>query len=267
MNLSLMKKVGFLLIAILCFYVLAVITFYFGEPYIMYDRNPVKADYKYSFDFNFEEIKFDDGKLIGLLFKNPDPKGVVLFCKGSGGELSNFNPNESVFIQNGYDFLIWDYRGNGKSKGHYCNENELFSDAQMVYDYLAKQYNSKNIILYGYSLGSGIAGYLSANNTSEFLILESPYFEYANKWKKNLWWLPIKNISRFPIKTFQYVEKCQCPIYIFHGKSDNSLDISNSIKLSDFIKPNDQLFIIDSGNHKNLKNSDLFINTINSILK
>ena len=72
------------------------------------------------------------------------------------------------FVGKGYDFFILDYRGFGKSRGR-RTESNLYADLQQVYKWLATHYEEQQMVLYGRSLGSGLATRIASWNQPKML--------------------------------------------------------------------------------------------------
>ena len=98
------------------------------------------------------------------------------------------------FVNLNYDVLVLDYRKFGKSTGNWSEEN-FINDAQYVYNELKKNYKENEIVIYGRSIGTGIATQLAANNQPKALILETPYYNIEDLAKRMLPIFPVKYLS------------------------------------------------------------------------
>jgi len=149
---------------------------YFIQEKMIFLPTKLPQDYRYSFRHDFEEInlKTDDGFVLNSIhFKQLKPKGLILYFHGNAGDLSRWGNITSFFADKNYDVLVMDYRTYGKSTGK-LSEDALHNDAQLFYEYALERYDESDIILYGRSLGTGIATKLAANNNPDRLILETP---------------------------------------------------------------------------------------------
>ena len=156
---------------------------------------PEKLDKNYSFNFNnkFEELNFkaeDNTILNGLLFKAKESKGLVFYLHGNAGSLKNWGQISDLYTNLDYDIFILDYRGFGKSEGKIKSEKQLFEDNQIVYNKLKERYSEKNIIVIGYSIGSGMAAKLASENSPKHLILQAPYFSLIDLVKNKYSFIP-----------------------------------------------------------------------------
>ena len=73
-----------------------------------------------------------------------------------------------------------DYRGYGKSQGHINSEQQFLEDVQLAYDFVKKRYPENKIIVLGYSIGTGAAANVTANNHPCLLILQAPYYSLTD---------------------------------------------------------------------------------------
>ena len=159
---------------------LGIALYVFQERLIFY---PEKLSDKHQFKFEVPctELTYttDDGEsLNALLFKSEASKGLVYYHHGNARNLELWGTKAIDFTSRGYDVLMYDYRGFGKSTGKIKNEKMLYNDAVMIYKKLLHDYAEKNILIFGISLGTGIATKLAYENNTKMLILETPYYNF-----------------------------------------------------------------------------------------
>jgi pimeloyl-ACP methyl ester carboxylesterase len=224
---------------------------------LLFQPTLLAADYRYQFEHPFEELWFEPQsgiRLNALLFRtqNAVKKGVILYFHGNRGNLQRWGAMHQAFTQLGYDFLAPDYRGYGKSGGQ-PDEPFLFADALYIYDWLATHYEPENIILYGRSLGSGMASYLAARVQARFLILETPFDTIHGMIASHVGRdaLPMRFSQVFPNHT--HVAQTNMPVLIFHGTRDRVVPYASAVKLKESLKPSDQFITIQGGAHNNLE--------------
>ena len=152
---------------------------YFVQENLLFQKATLPQDHVFSYDEPFEELFIETEKgarINALYFKTFRPKGVVLYFHGRGGNLDDrWGKFSREFTRRGYDFFIMDYRGFGKSTGK-LTEKALCSDATKCYEYLQDIYPESQIVVYGRSLGTGIATFVASHKNPKMLVLESPYF-------------------------------------------------------------------------------------------
>ncbi|MCI6988049.1 MAG: alpha/beta hydrolase [Campylobacter sp.] len=108
-------------------YVLFIAILYLFQEKLIFLPQKLDQNFSYKFSSNFSEIWLENGdiRLNALHFKSENPKGIVVFMHGNYGNLSQWSDLGDEFLRIGYDFLIYDYRGYGKSGGKITSESEL----------------------------------------------------------------------------------------------------------------------------------------------
>ena len=125
------------------------------------------------FEGDFEERYFqvdEQTTIHALHFYAKNPKGVILYFHGNAGSLKDWGHVAPDFVKLGYDVLISDFRTYGKSTGE-LTEEAFYQDAQMLYDFLKTKHQTDKIIIYGRSLGTGVAVDLASKNPAQQLSL------------------------------------------------------------------------------------------------
>lgn len=228
--------------------------FYFFQDYFFFrpEMLPKNFEYRYPFPFTEHTFEMEDGGVINALqFKVPNSQGVVFYLKGNSRSLKGWGKFAKDFVSKGYDFFMIDYRGFGKSKGR-RTESILLNDAQTVYKWLSKEYPEDQIVVYGRSLGSGIGARLASWNDPRMLILDSPYFSFYHQIRRYGWWLPLRYLLRYHLRTDQFIKKVTCPIYIIHGNKDRLISYAQGKRLHEISADRSTLITIEGGGHNNL---------------
>ncbi len=238
------------------------------EKLIFYPEK-LPDDYKYKFEFTekFIERNYTPEKNVlinSLFFKSVSSKGLVFYLHGNAGSLRSWGNIAEDFIKNNYDVLIIDYRGYGKSRGK-MSEKALYSDALYIYNNLKKEYMEEHIIVYGRSIGTGIAAYLASKRSPGLLILESPYYSLSDIIKKYYPIVP-EFLINYKFKTNTYFEHITCPVKLFHGDKDEIIYYGSSLKLKKLFKKNDELITIEGGHHNDLSSFNKYQQRLKEIL-
>ncbi|MFZ3229943.1 MAG: alpha/beta fold hydrolase [Pseudobdellovibrio sp.] len=234
---------------------------------------PVHVDSKYVFNFklSFEEkyISYGSGKIIhGLLFKPENPIGRILYFHGNAGALDSWGyAAEEIAIRLNCQILIIDYPGFGKSTGGLASsEVALFDSAEAAFKVFEESTNSKlPLIVYGRSLGSGIASHLAAKNKIQALILETPYISIKAMAKVIFPLLP-SFFVRYNLNNQENINKLSIPILILHGTADALIPFLQSAILSKE-NANIRLVAIAEGTHNNLSNFQIYWDSIQNFIQ
>lgn len=261
-----LKKFG---LAVFSGYLIIAAMLYFLQERLIFLPTKLPADYEFSFSEPFKEVflKADDEALLnGIHFKLEDPKGVILYFHGNAGDLSRWGEITSYFTTKGYEVIVMDYRTYGKSTGK-LSEAVLYTDAQLFYDYAKSKYPEDKIVVYGRSLGTGIASKIASSNNPSKLILETPYYSLEDVGRSRFPWLPVKLLSRYAIPSYEFVTRVKCPITIFHGTDDQVVPFESGKKLFETIRnENKKMIVIEGGAHNNLSAFEAYQNNIDEIL-
>lgn len=234
------------------------------------------ADHHFDFDENFDEYFLEtpfEGKINILHFRIPQPKGVVLYFHGNADNLHRWGKIAAEFTKFGYDVLVMDYRGYGKSSGP-RNEDFLYSDAQFFYNFAKEKYPEKEIVVYGRSLGGTFAIKVAAENQPKMVILEATFYSIQDIVNR---WLPEKVTDRVSPKmtyhflSYENIVHITVPLYHFHGTKDFTVPLKSGKKLfRTFEKACPEIpkkFIeIHGGTHDDLIKFEDFTTTLDTIL-
>lgn len=250
-------------------YLLLVIMLYFLQEKLIFLPTTLPQNYSFSFSQSFDEIFLtaaDDAVLNGLHFKNEVSKGTILYFHGNAGDLSRWGNIVTFFVDKGFDVIVMDYRTYGKSSGT-LSEEALYKDGQLFYDYALDHYQEQNIILYGRSLGTGIASKLASQNQPRQLILETPYYSLLDLAIKRFPFLPVKWFLKYQLPSHEYTQLVKCPISIFHGTDDKVVPYDSGERLfKSLIIKQKQFISVPDGEHNNLVDFDVYREGIDQVL-
>jgi len=250
-------------------YGLIVLAVYVFQEKLIFQGSSLPDDFKFDIEVPFEEVYLntsDSFRLHGLMLKSKESKGVILYFHGNRKNITRWGNLAAYFTKYDYDVFVIDYRGYGKSTGN-RTEAVLHEDALLAYDYLTKKYSESTIIIYGRSLGTGLACQLGSKVKSKGVILETPYHNFREMLSERLMILPSKIIFKYNFNSMNYIDKITSPVYIFHGTSDNVVPIEYGRKLAQ--AGNKELlkfFTIENGEHNNLSEFSQYNNLMKEIL-
>lgn len=242
-------------------YLVGFVLLYLGQERFIFLDDDLPQDYQFSSSIAFDEMTLegqDGGRLNALHFKADSTKGVILYFHGNRGNLTRWGDIVSPMTQYGYDVFVMDYRGFGKSTGR-RNQANLLADADLFYTWCKDRYEEKNIILFGRSLGTGLASYLASKNEPKQLILETPYYSLARAAQRFYPIYPSKLALRYNFESNKYLTSAKCPISIFHGTEDTVVPYEQGVELAESLATGRVNFItIEGGEHRNLSDFELY---------
>lgn len=255
------KRTGKILGIVLLVYLFLSVGFYVFQDQIIFQSEGLLKGDTFKFDQKFEEyfITAKDGKsLNALLFRtDQSSKGLILYFHGNANNLQRWGKYAVDFTTLGYDILMVDYRGYGKSEGT-PTEADLYADAFAVWNWSRTNFPHPKIILYGRSLGAAVATNLATKTNPDLLILETPFDELKGvvypPFMKDLYLLPVH--YHFP--NTKFLADVKCRKVIMHGTNDWVVPISSANRLKPFIRNEDQFFVIEGGSHNNLRDFEMY---------
>ncbi|MFT4611295.1 MAG: pimeloyl-ACP methyl ester carboxylesterase [Psychroserpens sp.] len=258
------------IITILIIYIAISIALYYLQDYMLFKPEKLPVDFQFDYD-NQETKEYNletrDGATINGLrfFPKGESKGVVLYLKGNSKSIKGWGKFAVDFTRHGYNVLMVDYRGFGKSTGR-RSQKAIKRDLQLVYDKLKEQTSEDRIILYGRSLGSGFAAKLASMNHPKMLVLDAPYYSLTKVTARYAPFMPLSLLLKYPLPTYKWLKYVQCPIHIIHGTHDKLIPFKSSIKLSKVNPKLTKLHTVIEGGHKNLNNFESYHRMLDDIL-
>lgn len=184
-------------------------------------------------DFSEQYLTTSDGVEVFSWNKLDTTKNckVILYFHGNGGSLADRAYRFQTMVSNGYCIMALSYRGYKKSKGSPSEEGFLL-DAQAALDFLySKGFKNSDIIIYGESLGSGVAVQIAAKQDFYLLILESAYSSITSVARSSYWYVPLNLLLKDKFESIKYAPKVNTPILFFHGKKDRVVNYKEGQKL------------------------------------
>ena len=171
-----------------------------------------------------EKVKISTQDRIELLSwyhnKNLNNYKTILFLHGNAGSLENRIHKINHFKDMNVNFLLISWRGFSGNKGK-PTEKGLYEDAKSAVAWLkSKGVNENNIIIYGESLGTGVATEIAQNKNFAGIILESPFTSMIDAGKNKYPYLPVRLLLKDKYESNKKIKNINSPILIMHGKVD-----------------------------------------------
>ncbi len=257
-------------IIIICYCLIGTALYYLQDN-LLFRPKQLAADSTYHFTQSFREanIEMDAATKFNIVqFMPVDDtveKGVVLYFHGNRENINHYAQYAGNFTQNNYEVWMPDYPGYGKSTGK-LSEQILYDEALQVYKMARVKYRPDQIIIYGKSLGSGIAAELASVRDCKKLILETPYYSFTSLVRLLCWMYPIDMLLHYKVPTHEYLAKVTAPVTIFHGTSDGVIPYFNAARLKNVLKPADEFITIEGGSHNDLNSFPLMQKKLDSLL-
>ena len=253
------------------FYCVIGIAFYYLQDHFLFRPTSLPRSYQYNFSSPFAEVDIafnltDTMNMVQFYPLDSIKKGVVIYFHGNKGNINRYSKFAANFTRNGYEVWMPDYPGYGKTIGD-MSEKIMYQQAEQVYKMALTKYKKDSIIIYGKSLGTGVAAYLASVKDCKALILETPYYSIPDLFNCFTFIYPTARMANFKFPTNNYLEEVKAPITIFQGNNDGVIPYRCAAKLKKVLKSSDQFITINDGTHNNLSEFPLFQQKLDSLLK
>ena len=255
-----MKYLYLTLSSLIVAYAVVIIFIYFYQRNLLY--HPSENNYqddKIQFSYDEIFIKVDEEvKLKSWLIKKDFKKfKTLVIFHGNAGHLSNriYKLNELYKLD--INILLISWRGFSGNKGSPTEQN-LYKDAEAAIQWLNEnRVNNNQIILYGESLGSGVAVEIGKKNNFNSIILESPFTSIENSAKIYYPYLPVKLLLKDRYDSISKIKMIKTPILIMHGKKDDVVPFSMGKELFEKANNPKQSYFTNEDDHMMEFNSSL----------
>lgn len=205
-------------------------------------------------------LKTSDG--IAILAWYKAAKGAqptVLFLHGNAGHIGYRMFLIRQFLANGFGVLLLEYRGYGGNKGK-PSEEGLYTDARAAMHFLKQEeISSQHIVIYGESLGTGVAVKMAEEFPACALVLQSPYTSMPAVARFHYPWIFIPPWDKF--NSVARIQNIKAPLLILHGKQDQVVPFEQGFALYNQANEPKAFIALDNRGHDNLWDEH-FIKTV-----
>ena len=178
--------------------------------------------------------------------------------------VSRWFVNAEFYRRSNVDLVMLDYRGYGKSSGQIESEAQLHADVQAVWDSVAARYRGKRVVVYGRSLGTGLAAALAERIAPDLTLLVSPYLSMQALAAQHYPWVP-GALLRYPLRTDEAIAHIAGPVLLLHGDRDTLIPIEHSLALAR-LNPHARLVRIEGAGHGDLQGFEPYLEAVRAAL-
>jgi pimeloyl-ACP methyl ester carboxylesterase len=252
-------------------YALLGIALYYLQDRILFHPAAFAKDKKYDLPYSFREMNIPYDKETNLNIIQFYPvhdsvtRGVVLYFHGNRQNIAWYAKQAINFTSKNYEVWMMDYPGFGKSTGVFT-EKRLYDYALQLYKLARTHYAPAQIILYGKSMGTGIASQLASVRDCKYLLLEAPYYSMTALASHFFPIYPVGQLIHYRFPVNEYLLQVTAPVVIFHGSSDWIIPYAQASRLIASMKPTDEFVTIEKGSHNDLDAFPLFHQKLDSLL-
>ncbi len=236
-------------------YLLVLGLIWWRQERLLFHPQTLSAQHRFALPADVHEAWVDvpGAKLHALHLRNAAPRGLVFYLHGNTGNVETWFVNSDFYRQLNLDLFIVDYRGFGKSSGRIQNEAQMHADVKAAWASVIglPQYAGKKHIIFGRSLGTGLASRLAADVQPALTVLVSPYASMLAMANDHYPWVP-KVLSRYPLRTDEVLGRVKGPMLLIHGGVDTLIAPSHSQRLKALV-PQAQLLVLPDAGHNDLQ--------------
>lgn len=219
-------------------YVAFVVLLYAMERTFLYPASSYRTTAAQAGLDGFQDLTLatQDGERLVAWWRAPEPgRAVLVYFHGNGGSLWNRRSRAQLLTQDGRGLLLVSYRGYSGSTGA-PTEPGLREDARAAHAWVSERVEPQRVVLYGESLGSGVAVRLASERQANGrpvggVVLEAPYTSTADVAKLTYWFVPIDLLMRDQFRSIDLIAGIEAPLLVLHGERDGIIPIGLGQKL------------------------------------
>jgi fermentation-respiration switch protein FrsA (DUF1100 family) len=239
-----------LLLGGLIAYVLVAALMYVAQRSLMYVPDTARTP-PASVGLKAEELMLDtaDGeKLVAWHVPPATGRPLVLYFHGNGGALSARAERFRALTADGTGLLAPAYRGYGGSSGR-PSEAGLLADAAAAYAFAVARYPADRIVVWGESLGTGVATALAADKPVARVILESPFTSAVDIAAATYFFLPVRLLMHDQFHSERRIGQVVAPVLVLHGDRDTIVPIGHGERLYELVRAPKQFLRLPGAGH------------------
>lgn len=241
-----------LITLILLLYVAAVIGMYLFQRQLLYLAQPSNVQPAQAGVAQVQNLSFEnEGEHLQYWFIAPRAgQPSIVYFHGNAGDLSDRAAYMRTFSEAGYGVAVMSYRGFGQSTGR-PTEQAIYRDADAFIRLLTQRHSiaPAQMILFGESLGTGVATEMALSHDAAALVLQSPYISVLARAQELYPWLPVALLLHDRFDSLAKIGRVQAPLLIIHGLKDEVIPPAHGKALFAAAKQPKQLRLLPQYHH------------------
>ena len=235
---------------------------WWGQERLIFLPTPLPQDHRFRLGSDVQERSIDvpGARLSALHLKRPGAKALVFYLHGNAGNLDSWFSNPDFWRGAQVDLFMIDYRGYGKSSGRVRSQAELEGDARAAWAAVAPEYAGRRMVIFGRSLGSGLAAGLAAELQPDLTVLGSPYTSLPDLAAEHYPFVPAA-LLRYRLDTAAALQRVRGPVLLLHGELDRVIPPEHSRRLA-ALSPQARLQIVPGAGHNDLQDFPAYLDAL-----
>lgn len=183
---------------------------------------------------------------------------TLVYFHGNGGNIQARGWKVRPYLDAGFGVFLLSYRGYGGNEGT-PSEEGLYADGRAALAFLEERgVTDRDLVLYGESLGSGIAVHLARERAAQgrpagSVILEAPFLSMAEAAQHHYFYLPARWLVKDRYDSVSKIGEVSAPLLVVHGDRDRVVPIEHGkALLAEGAKPKKGVFVTGGG-HQDLE--------------
>lgn len=204
-------------------------------------------------DMEVVRFKTADGLTLSAWYK-PAAAGqaTIVYFHGNAGSLLNHSWIARPFLDAGYGMLLVEYRGYGGNAGT-PTEDGLYYDGTAAIEFLkGLGVAGQDLVLFGQSLGTGVAVEMATRFKAKALILQSPYTSIPDVGQFHYWYMPVKWLAKDRFDSASKISRVEAPLLVTYARDDVVVPAKFSVALFDLALEPKTLIAIEGAGHNDL---------------
>jgi uncharacterized protein len=191
----------------------------------------------------------DGERLVAWYGKAAPGQPTLLYFHGNGGGLIDRAERIAAYLALGRGVFMLSYRGYSGSTGS-PTESANVADAILAYEaLLAEGVLAHDVVVYGESLGSGVAVQLMQERAARGLVLDSPFTSIVERAAELYPWLPVRLVMQDRYESDKVIARVRVPLLIVHGENDTVVPVSMGQRLFKLANQPKQLITLPGAGH------------------
>jgi pimeloyl-ACP methyl ester carboxylesterase len=241
---------------------------------LLFHPDVLPADHRFNLPPDVHEASVDvpGARLNALHLRLPKPDGVVFYLHGNGGSLDSWFVNHAFYRDLNVDLFMIDYRGYGKSTGRNTDEAQMMADVQAAWRSIAPLYEGKPLVVFGRSLGTGLAATFTASlppaQQPALLVLVSPYLSMRALTAELYPYVP-SSLLRYPLHTdraLQALAGGRTRMLLLHGDNDALIPYAHSEALARLV-PTATLRRVEGAGHGDISGFETYLKAVHDAIE
>lgn len=226
---------------------------WWGQERLLFQPTPLPTGHRFDFGADVHERQIDvpGARLSALHLQLPAPKGLVFYLHGNAGNLQSWFVNADFWRSANFDLFMIDYRGYGKSGGRITSQAQLEADVRAAWTAVAPAYAGRPVVVFGRSIGSGLAAGLAAEVQPALTVLVSPYRSLRALAAEHYAWVP-GAVLRYPLATDAALPRLKHPVLLAHGGRDTLIPPAHALALAQ-LNPGARLLLVPEAGHNDIQ--------------